>query len=175
MIYTDDNTIQNIKSKAKTIIAACDIALSLIGKVQSTVLQFAGKSITGNKKRLTDSIKAINQNLYVKIDWNDYTGADLQIYYWDSAQKTYSERANFYLSWGGWVKDNTINTEKICEQFAHGKKNLELQKARAIYTAKNIKTILTKHQKYCDELNKIQHDCASELLEIAGIKQLYYI
>ena len=57
MIYTDDKTIQTIKDKAKKIVAACDCALSLIDNVQGAILQFAGKSITGNKKRITDSIK----------------------------------------------------------------------------------------------------------------------
>ena len=175
MIYTDDKTIQTIKDKAKKIVAACDCALSLIDNVQAVILQFAGKSITGNKKRITDAIKKINNNLTVIIEWDNYLGADLQIYYWDSTQGKYTNDTHYYLSWGGWTKDNTINAEKICEQLAHGRKNLELQKARAIYTAKNAKSILTRHQKCCDELNKIQHDCSSDLLQIAGVKQLYYV
>lgn len=175
MIYTDDKTIQAIKDKAKKIVCACDCALSLIDNVQGAILQFAGKSITGNKARLTNAIKAINQDLIVKIDWDDYLGADLQVYFWDKTQGKYTSDTNFYLSWGAWNKDNLIQQDKIVEQFTHGRKNLELQKARAIYTAKNAKTILNKHKKYCDELNKIQHDCSSDLLQIAGIKQLYYV
>lgn len=175
MIYTDDNTIKAIKDKSKIIVAACDVALSLIDDVQAVILQFAGKSITGNKKRLTDAIQAVNKNLIVKIEWDTWLGADLQIYYWDYTQRSYDKNTNFYLSWGGWDKDNTIKAEKICEQLAHGKKNLELEKSRALYTAKNAKSILAKHKKYCDELNKIQHDCDSELLRIAGIKQQYYV
>lgn len=175
MIYTDDNTIKAIKDKSKIIVAACDVALSLIDDVQAVILQFAGKSITGNKARLTNAIKAINQDLIVKIDWDDYLGADLQVYFWDKTQGKYTSDTNFYLSWGAWNKDNTIQQDKIVEQFAHGRKNLELQKARAIYTAKNAKSILARHKKCCDELNKIQHDCDSELLRIAGIKQFYYV
>lgn len=174
MIYTDDKTIQTIKDKSKKIVRACDFALSLIDNVQGAILQFAGKSITGNKARLTNAIKAVNQDLIVKIDWDNYLGADLCIYYWDATQGG-GEQARFYLSWGGWTKDNIIQQDKIIEQFAHGKKNLESQKARAIYTAKNIKTILNKHKKFCDELNKLQHDCSSDLLNIAGIKSTYYM
>lgn len=169
MIYTDNNTIQTIKKKSKQIVKDCEIALSLIDKVQATILQFVDKSITGNKARLTKAIKEIDNNLIVLINWDDYNGADLQIYYLGQHSEHY------YLDWGKWEKDNIIKADSICQQFAHGKKNLEMHKARAIYTATHAKTIINKHKKCCDILNAIQSDCLRDLLEIAGIKQTYYM
>lgn len=174
MIYTDDNTIQTIQNKSKQLQAAINKTLDLFIPVSNVLQDFVNKSITGNKKRLTDRIKAINNNITVIVDWDDYCGAKLRIYYWDSTQGNYTEQSHFDLLYYYNSRENIIKDD-IFTELQRTREQMQKRKARLQYTAKNIKKIAEKHKKCCDELNKIQHDCDSDLLNIAGIKSTYYM
>lgn len=173
MIYTDEKTIQTIQEKATQFINACDIALSYQEQIKNIVKKFENKSITGNKKRFTEAIKAINENLTVIIDFDKYCGASVDIYYFDNTQGKYTESTHFYLLRCYDSKDNIFAgdcLEKIdafCEQ-------LKKQKARLQYTAENATKIIADYKKHLEELNKIHSDCSADLLEIANIKSFYY-
>ena len=173
MIYTDDNTIKTIKTRAAQRQAACDIALSLADCVKGVLEKYKGKSITGNKKRLQDAIKAENANLRCIIEWDEYRGVCVEIYYFDDTQGRYTDDTHFYLLRSSYSKDNILD-DAIIQEIDKACRALENHKGRLQYTAAHIKKILTQYKKMCDELNKIHHDCDSELLEIARIKPNYY-
>jgi hypothetical protein len=173
MIYTDDDTVQAIKNKSKTIIAAINKTDSLFDNVIDTLRGFLGKSITGNKKRITDKLKAVDNNITTIIEWDDYSGVKMRIYYWDSTQGNYTEQSHFDFVYYYRAKDNTIKDDLFIE-LQRTREQQQKRKARLQYTAQNIKKIAEKHKKLCDELNQIQHDCDSDLLNIAGIKSTFY-
>lgn len=174
MIYTDNDTVQTIKNKSKTIIAAIDKTDGLFDNVIDALRGFLGKSITGNKKRITDKLKAIDSNITTIIEWDDYSGAKLRIYYWDSTQGNYTEQSHFDFVYYYRAKDNTIKDDLFIE-LQRTREQQQRRKAKLQYTAQNIKKIAEKHKKLCVELNQIQHDCDSDLLNIAGIKSTYYM
>ena len=171
MIYNDCETIAKIRARGETLTRAIDSALSLAEQVKNTLERFAGKSITGNKKRLTDAIKAINENLTLLIEQNQYFGTEITLYFWNG--ENYTEKSHFYLIWGEYSKENTI-TPEIIAAIDRGVQQLKKRRERIKKTGENIENLLAEHKKLCERLNEIQHESDGEMLEIAGVKSTFY-
>lgn len=171
MIYNDCETIAKIRARGETLTRAIDSALSVAEQVKNTLECFAGKSITGNKKRLTDAIKAINENLTLLIEQNQYFGTEIKLYFWNG--ENYTEKSHFYLIWGEYSKENTI-TPEIIAAIDRGVEQLKKRRERIKKTGENIENLLAEHKKLCERLNEIQHESDGEMLEIAGVKSTYY-
>ena len=171
MIYNDGETIAKIRARGETLTRAIDSALSLAEQVKNTLERFTGKSITGNKKRITDAIKAISENLTLLIEQNQYFGTEIKLYFWNG--ENYTEKSHFYLIWGEYSKENTI-TPEIIAAIDRGVEQLKKRRERIKKTGENIENLLAEHKKLCERLNEIQHESDSEMLEIAGVKSTYY-
>lgn len=171
MIYTDCETIAKIRARGETLTRAIDSALSLAEQAKNTLERFTGKSITGNKKRITDAIKAISENLTLLIEQNQYFGTEIKLYFWNG--ENYTEKSHFYLIWGEYSKENTI-TPEIIAAIDKGVEQLKKRRERIKKTGENIENLLAEHKKLCERLNEIQHESDGEMLEIAGVKSTFY-
>lgn len=171
MIYNDCETIAKIRARGETLTRAIDSALSVAEQVKNTLERFTGKSITGNKKRITDAIKAISGNLTLLIEQNQYFGTEIKLYFWNG--ENYTEKSHFYLIWGEYSKENTI-TPEIIAAIDKGVEQLKKRRERIKKTGENIENLLAEHKKLCERLNEIQHESDGEMLEIAGVKSTYY-
>ena len=171
MIYNDCETIAKIRARGETLTRAIDSALSVAEQVKNTLERFTGKSITGNKKRITDAIKAINENLTLLIEQNQYFGTEIKLYFWNG--ENYTEKSHFYLIWGQYSKENTI-TPEIIAAIDKGVEQLKKRRERIKKTGENIENLLAEHKKLCERLNEIQHESDGEMLEIAGVKSTFY-
>lgn len=171
MIYNDSETIATIRARGETLTRAIDSALSVAEQVKNTLERFTGKSITGNKKRITDAIKAISGNLTLLIEQNQYFGTEIKLYFWNG--ENYTEKSHFYLIWGEYSKENTI-TPEIIAAIDKGVEQLKKRRERIKNTGENIENLLAEHKKLCERLNEIQHESDGEMLEIAGVKSTYY-
>ena len=172
MIYTDSETIAKINERGEKLTQAINNALTLAPQVKDTLTRFLGKSITGNKKRITDAIKAINNNLTVLIENNAYFGTEIKLYYWGG--ENYTESSHFYLIWGEYSKENTI-TPEIIAAIDKGAEQLKKRLERVKYTVENIAATLAEHKKLCERLNEIQRQNDGEIMEMAGVKSTYYM
>lgn len=100
--------------------------------VIDALTKFAGKSITGNKKRITDAMQAIDPKLYTTIQNEDWLGCKFEIYLYGE-RCAHDDRACDYIDGrvylvAGFVKDNTIDIEKL-------KTEITAAKERALTTA----------------------------------------
>ena len=171
MIYNDSETIAKINARGEKLTQAINNALTLAPQVKDALTRFLGKSITGNKKRITDAIKAINNNLTVIIENNGYFGTEIKLYFWGG--ENYTESSHFYLIWGEYSKENTI-TPEIIAAIDKGVEQLKKRRERIKKTGENIENLLAEHKKLCERLNEIQHESDGEMLEIAGVKSTFY-
>lgn len=171
MIYNDSETIATINARGEKLTHAINNALTLAPQVKDALTRFLGKSITGNKKRITDAMKAINANLTVLIESNAYFGTEIKLYYWGG--ENYTESSHFYLIWGEYSKENTI-TPEILAAIDKGAEQLQKRLERVNNTVKNIKETLTEYKKLCERLNEIQRESDGEILEMAGVKSTYF-
>ena len=165
MIYNDSETIAKIHARGEKLTQAINNALTLAPQVKDALTRFLGKSIT-------DAIKAINANLTVIIESNDYFGTEIKLYYWGG--ENYTESSHFYLIWGEYSKENTI-TPEIIAAIDKGAEQLQKRLERVKYTVENIESTLAEHKKLCERLNEIQRENDGEIMEIAGVKSTYYM
>ena len=166
MLYNDTKTLLK---RAKEIAKNCDTAKAHVEQVKAVLQKYAGKSITGNKKRFTEAIQAINKDLYARIEWSEYRGADLSIYWWDRGFN-YTDKAKFYILQYHTARDNTFDIDKIFADIARCVEYLEKRKERALYTAKNATKIDIMITSMREKIRDLQLKTDNEIVEMAGIR-----
>lgn len=173
-------TKTDIKQMAKLKIAHLTHALSLADKVKVALAQFDGKSITGNKKRISDAIEQIDPGLRVYIEPDGYGWVWLRVkcYAKDRSFRTSDGHAGYIdgtdtLLWE-LVKDNVINADFIAERIENYKNNTARELERVKTTARDIEKIAQKVKKLHDELTKIALVSDSELTAAFGISYKHF-
>lgn len=120
------------KMKISNATRAADCADAVVNALE----KFAGKSITGNKKKITDAMQAIDPKLYTTIQSEDWLGCKFEIYLYgercahDDKHCDYIDGKVYLVA--GYVKDNTIDIEKLKTEIAAAKE-------RALITAEKAK------------------------------------
>lgn len=173
-------TKNDIKQMAKLKIAHLTHALSLADQLKTTLAQFNGKSITGNKKRISDAVAQIDPSLRVYIEPDGWGWVWLRV-------KCYAKNRGFQTSDGHWgyidgtdsllwelVKDNVINADFIAERIENYKNNTARELERVKTTARDIEKIAQKVKKLHDELTKISLASDSELTSAFGVSYKHF-
>jgi hypothetical protein len=176
MEYTKENAaiLADLKNKAQ------NRALELAPAVIKALAAFDGKSITGNRKRITDAIKAIDLALYVNIESNPFLGVKIDISYFERNRSVKIGDSWQYIDGTIPLLEYHYNKENILI-FADAEKaifsaceRLRERIKKAAYTAENIEIIRKKQKELCQELNDLLRDCDSEIGERFGINFTYY-
>ena len=168
-------TNTDIKNLAKMKIRTSKKIIELCDQVAKVLAQFDGKSITGNKKRITDAIQSIATGLHVFIESEQYFGTQVKIRYFEH-DRVYTTEAGAtihldddnYLIWHS-VKDNTIHIDDMMTLLNTTAESEHKAIERAQYTARNIDTIATKAERFKSELWRLQRDTDNELTKLYNI------
>lgn len=174
MTKNDIKKLSNLKIKAaRETLVLCD-------KVGEVLRNFDGKSITGNKKRITDAIEGIAKGLRCYIEPDGFGWVKLRVIYYPQDRRFQTDGGN----WADLDSDNTIiwDTSKgnvldlttILCQIQNAKVNFAKRVERCQYTARNIEKIADKVEKLKNELSKINLGTDSELTDAFGISFKHY-
>lgn len=166
---------KDIKTMAKLKTAHVSHALGLADKIAAALRAFNGKSITGNKKRITDAIQQIDPSLRVYIEPDGWGWVWLRV-------KCYAKTRAFQNAGGSWsyidgtenilwelVKDNIINADELAARIENYKNNTARELERIKTTARDIEKIAAKVKKLKDELTNLSLASDSELADAYGI------
>lgn len=173
-------TKENARTLAGLKIAAFKKTLDLAPAVIDALRKFDGKSITGNKKRITDAIKAIDPALYVDIDWDQWLKTKLNIKYWESNRSVKIDESWEYIDGSFdllsyfYAKDNILNFADAEKAILAECERIRAYIEKAQYTADNIETIRATQQRLCQELNDLVRGCDHEIAERFDVTMTYY-
>lgn len=169
MTINDIKTMAELKAtQIKKVLTACD-------QIQEAFKAFYGKSITGNKKRITDSMKAIMPELYTSIEKDNYfTRLKVSLLPDNRAFKTESGqwhyiRSDFFIIWDS-NKDNIVCQEEIEADIERTKRDYTARLNRLQYTADNIEEIAKQAEQLKHALSTLQYNSDSELTEAFNIR-----
>lgn len=170
----------DIKQMAKLKTAHISHSLELADTVAEVLAKFDGKSITGNKKRISDVIEQIDPSLRVYIEPDGYGWTWLRV-------KSYAKNRSFKTSGGTWqyidgtdsllwelVKDNTIKAEELRARIENYKIQTAKELERIKTTARNIEKIAEKVEKLKKELTEISLGTDRELTDAFGVDFKHY-
>ncbi len=71
--------------------------LRLCELIPTELEKFDGKSITGNKKRITDTLAALSRELYVSIEYEQYFGTKFKVSFYPRNRSITSEGQTHYI------------------------------------------------------------------------------
>lgn len=170
MTINDIKALANLKNqKQSEIIALCE-------PIAQTLEAFNGKSITGNKKRITDALKNIDRRLYVSIEFEKYFGTKFKVAYYTENRTITREngqidylRGDDFLIWQT-VKDNIFNIDDIKTELQRTKESYEKARERTEKTAENIEAIESQVNMLKSALSTLQSNTDTELAEHFGIR-----
>ena len=165
----------DIKQMAKMKTEYIAHALSLADKIGETLAKFDGKSITGNKKRISDAVEQLDPSLRVYIEPDSWGWVWLRVKY-------YAKTRNFQTSGGNWqyidgsdsilwelVKDNTINAAELTARIENYKTQTAKELERIKTTARDIEKIAARAEKLKKELSELSLNSDHELTDAFGI------
>jgi hypothetical protein len=160
-----------LKNKAQqTILDSID---SIIQALQA----FDGKSITGNKKRIMDSINAICPELYASID-KDAWHTTLKIHLYPKERSFKLEnsdycchyiKSDFIVLWESF-RDNILDFNTIKIRMEQTRRQYETYSDRTSATAENIEDIAKQAEQLRHALQRLQYDSDTELTEAFNIR-----
>lgn len=170
MTINDIKTMAQMKNEAQTAV------LNSIDQIKQALQAFDGKSITGNKKRITDSIQAIEKGLYVSIDKGSFDYITLKIYYYpqNRAFKTESGYwhhidSDFCVLWET-DKTNIIDMAVIEARLDSAKQCYQKYIERTAQTADNIEEIAKQAEQLKQALSTLQYNSDTELTEAFNVR-----
>lgn len=155
-------------------------ALGTIDKIQEALSKFDGKSITGNKKKITDAIRALQDGLYIDIEKDAWSGAALKIYFY--ARNTHAEvdrfygniKSEFYILYLT-NKENILRLEDVKAILSKTKESLQETLAELENTTpEKIQELQQKKAELLSQLQKLHEGTDKEILEIAGYGDTWY-
>ena len=173
-------TKENARTLADLKIAAFKKTLDLAPAVIDALRKFDGKSITGNKKRITDAIKAVDPALYVDIEWDQWLKTKFNITYWEKNRCVRIDESVQYIDGFFdllgyfYAKDNILNFADVEKEILAQCERIRAYIEKAQYTADNIETIREKQKKLCQELNDLVRECDHEIAGKFDVTMTYY-
>ena len=181
----ESESTQNARTLAALKNQAQADALKLAPRVLETLGKFFGKSITGNKKRITDAIRAIDSRLYVHIDaenlGNTFLGVKLSVnFYADNRSAKIGEHWEYIDGkieiLGGYFysKTNILDAEQVKKAIGDTMEYLPKAIEKTRETAERIETAKAEQKKLCQALNDLIRGLDSEIAERFGITFTYY-
>lgn len=170
MTINDIKTMAELKNKAqKTILDSVD---SIIEVLQA----FDGKSISGNKKRIMDSINAICPDLHASIEKDDWhTTLKIHLYPRERGFKLEDSNcwqhieSSFLVLWESF-RDNILDFNVIKIRMEQTRNQYETYYNRTSTTAENIESIAEQVKELTEKLYKIRYNTDSELTEAFNIR-----
>ena len=150
--------------------------LDSIDGIINALQAFDGKSISGNKKRIMDSINAIHEHLHASIE-KDNWHTTLKINYYprersfkleDSECWQYID-SSFIVLWESF-RDNILDFNTIKIRMEQTRRQYETYYDRANATAQNIENIADEVKELRERLYKIRLNTDSDITEAFNIR-----
>lgn len=167
--------VKDIETMAKLKLTHLKNASEDANKIPEALAKFDGKSITGNKKRISDAIAQIDPSLRVEIESDGWGWVRFIV-------RCYAKERSFQTSAQRWeyidgvdiilwetFKDNTLNLETVKTLIENYQKSTARQIERLKYTSAKIKQIAEKTKKLHDELTQLALATDRELTDAFGI------
>lgn len=170
MTINDIKALANLKNqKQSEIIKLCE-------PIAKVLEAFNGKSITGNKKRITEALKSIDSRLCVSIESEQYFGTKFKVAYYTNNRIITKEngqidylRGDDFLIWQS-VKDNILHIDDIKTELQRTKDSYIKAQERTEKTAENIEVIEARANMLKSALAELQRNSDTELTEHFGIR-----
>lgn len=169
-------TTEQIRTVAQAKVKDYQKCMDLLEPVLTALERFSGKSITGNRTKIIDAIKQIDNNLFVNIDKHNGFGGifyDFEITYHTTYQKVVENHTLFsyslYLFNLTGQRENIVNIEKIRENTEKTKGYRQRDIDQITDTANNIELISRQVNELRDKLNKLKYNSDTELTKLYGI------